>query len=93
MRITRLLHNRKVTVSEMVATVKARRCESARGQPVLAIQDTTALRADENGIGLSVHRVIAVDAEDGAMLANPVQYLHPAQHSGGFAQRRLRKCR
>ena len=68
MRITRFLHNPKVTVSEMAATAKKRTCEKARGRHVLAIQDTTALRVDEKGIGLSLHPVIAVDAGDGSML-------------------------
>jgi hypothetical protein len=68
MRITRFLHNPKVTVSEMAATAKARTCEQARGRHVLAIQDTTALRADEKGIGLFLHPIIAVDAGDGTML-------------------------
>jgi hypothetical protein len=52
----------------MVATAKARTCARAAGRHVLAIQDTTALRVDEKGLGLSFHPVIAVDADDGAML-------------------------
>jgi hypothetical protein len=35
---------------------------------VLAIQDTSALRVDERGIGLSFHPVIAADAADGTVL-------------------------
>jgi hypothetical protein len=68
MRICRFLHNSKVTVTEMAATAKARTCAQAAGRHVLAIQDTTALRVDEKGIGLSLHPVIAVDADDGAVL-------------------------
>ena len=68
MRITRFLHNPKVTVSEMAETARRRTCEKARGRHLLAIQDTTALRVDEKGIGLSLHPVIAVDAGDGSML-------------------------
>jgi Transposase DDE domain len=68
MRITRFLHNPKVTVSEMVATAKARTCAQAAGRHVLAIQDTTVLKADEKGIGLFLHPVIAVDATDGTVL-------------------------
>lgn len=67
-RISRFLHNPKVTGTEMVATAKARTCARAAGRHVLAIQDTTALRVDEKGLGLSFHPVIAVDADDGAML-------------------------
>ena len=35
---------------------------------MLAIQDTSALRVDEKGVGLSFHPVIAVDANAGTML-------------------------
>ena len=68
MRIGRFLHNPKVTVEEMAATAKARTCGRVAGRHVLAIQDTTALRVDEKGLGLLLHPVIAVDADDGAML-------------------------
>jgi hypothetical protein len=68
MRIGRFLHNPKVTATEMAATAKARTCAQVAGRHVLAIQDTTALRVDEKGLGLSLHPVIAVDADDGAML-------------------------
>lgn len=68
MRIGRFLHNPKVTVKEMTATAKGRACAQAAGRHVLAIQDTTALRVDEKGLGLSLHPVIAVDADNGAML-------------------------
>jgi hypothetical protein len=68
MQITRFLHNPKVTVSEMVTTASARTCTQARGRHVLAIQDTTALRVDEKGVGLSFHPLIAVDANEGALL-------------------------
>ena len=68
MRIGRFLHNPKVTVTEMTATAKARTCGRVAGRHVLAIQDTSSLRVDEKGLGLSLHPVIAVDADDGAML-------------------------
>ncbi len=67
-RFGRFLHNPKVTDTEMVATAKARTCARAAGRHVLAIQDTTALRVDEKGLGLLLHPVIAVDADDGTML-------------------------
>ena len=41
---------------------------AARTGHVLAIQDTSALRVDEKGLGLSFHPVIAVDAEAGTVL-------------------------
>jgi hypothetical protein len=68
MRITRFLHNPKVSVSEMVAAARARTCAQALGRNVLAIQDTSALQADEKGTGLFLHPLVAVDADDGAML-------------------------
>lgn len=68
MRITRFLHNPKVTADEMVATAQARTCTQALGRHVLAIQDTTVLHADEKGVGLYLHPVLAVDAGDGSIL-------------------------
>jgi hypothetical protein len=68
MRFGRFLHNPKVTVEEMVATAKKRACAQVLGCHVLAIQDTSGLRVDEKGLGLSFHPVIAVDADDGRML-------------------------
>ena len=67
-RVSRFLHNPKVTETEMTATAKARTCGQAAGRHVLAIQDTSSLRVDEKGLGLFLHPVIAVDADDGAML-------------------------
>ncbi|HMK88955.1 MAG TPA: IS4 family transposase [Methylocystis sp.] len=68
MRITRFLRNPKVTVGRMMATARARSCAAVAGRPVLAVQDTSALRVDEKGLGLSFHPVIAVDAHAGTML-------------------------
>lgn len=68
MRIARFLHNPKVTVEEMMATARTRTCARVTGRHVLAIQDTSALRVDEKGLGLSFHPVIAVDASEGTML-------------------------
>ncbi len=68
MRITRFLHNPKVKIGEMVSTALARTCAQVAGRHVLAIQDTSALRVDEKGIGLSFHPVIAVDANEGTVL-------------------------
>jgi len=67
MRITRFLHNAKVTTEEMIVTARERTCALVEGRHVLAIQDTSALRVDENGIGLSFHPVIAVDATEGTL--------------------------
>jgi len=67
-RITRFLHNRKVTIGEMMSTALARTCAQVAGRHVLAIQDTSALRVDEKGVGLSFHPVIAVDANTGTVL-------------------------
>ena len=68
MRITRFLHNPKVTACEMVSTASARTCSRVSGRHVLAIQDTTSVRVDENGVGLSAHPLIAVDASIGFVL-------------------------
>jgi DDE family transposase len=68
MRITRFLHNRKVTTGEMLSAASARTCSQVGGRHVLAIQDTTSVRVDEKGIGLSVHPLIAVDATSGFVL-------------------------
>jgi hypothetical protein len=68
MRITRFLHNSKVTPAKMIETALARTCTQVAGRHVLAIQDTSALRVDAKGIGLSFHPVIAVDANQGTVL-------------------------
>lgn len=67
MRITRFLHNGKVTVAEMMSTALRRTCAQVVGRHVLAIQDTSALRVDEKGVGLSLHPVLAADANDGTV--------------------------
>jgi hypothetical protein len=68
MRIGRFLRNPKVTVREMVSTALAQTCAQVAGRHVLAIQDTSALRVDEVGIGLSFHPVLAVEADTGTVL-------------------------
>jgi len=68
MRIARFLHNRRVAMSEMLSTARARTCSRAPGRHVLAIQDTSALRVDEKGVGLSFHPVSAADAGEGTVL-------------------------
>ncbi len=65
MRITRFLHNRRVTTGEMLSAASQRTCSQISGRHVLAIQDTTSVRVDENGIGLSVHPLIGADAANG----------------------------
>lgn len=57
-----------MTAAEMVETARARTCARSAGRHVLAIQDTTSVRVDEKGVGLSCHPVLAVDAHDGAAL-------------------------
>jgi hypothetical protein len=57
-----------VKVSEMLSTALARTRAQVGGRHVLAIQDTSALRVDEKGVGLSFHSVIAVDANEGTVL-------------------------
>lgn len=67
-RITRFLRNRQVTPEEMVTTARLRTAGLVRGRHVLAIQDTTSLRDDGKLDSLSLHAMIAVDANDGALL-------------------------
>jgi len=68
MRISRFLHNRRVTAREIVETAAARTFARVSGRHVLAIQDTTSVRVDERGFGLSAHPLIAVDAVSGFTL-------------------------
>lgn len=68
MRFGRFLHNARVTPREMVATARARTAGLVAGRHVLAIQDTTTLRDDGRQCSLNLHPMIAVDAEDGALL-------------------------
>jgi Transposase DDE domain len=68
MRIARLLHNREVTPDEMIRTARERTLSRVGGRHVLAIQDSSALRVDAKGVGLSFHPVIAVDGVAGTVL-------------------------
>jgi Transposase DDE domain len=68
MRITRFLHNPKVNTGEIISTASAQTCAQVAGRHVLVIQDTSALRVDEKGLGLSFHPLIAVDATEGTIL-------------------------
>lgn len=52
----------------MLETARTRTCARVAGRHVVAIQDTTSVRVDENGIGLSCHPVLAVDAQDASVL-------------------------
>jgi len=67
MRLTRLLRCEAVTPQEMIETAGARTGPRCVGRHVLAIQDTTVVRSQGGG-GLYLHAMIAVDAEDGAIL-------------------------
>jgi len=88
-RIGRFLHNPKVTVGEMVATALSRTCSQVAGRHVLAIQDTSALRVDEKGVGLSFHPVLGVDAVDGTVLGL-VDNVFLARKGGERATRKQR---
>jgi Transposase DDE domain len=68
MRFTRFLRNPRVRPDEMVATARARTAGLVKGRHILAIQDTTSLRDDGKQRGLNLHPMIAVDADDGALL-------------------------
>ncbi len=66
-RLTRFLRNDAVTPEEMLAQAARRTSERCAGRHVLAIQDTTVLRSAGGG-GDYLHAVMALDAEDGAIL-------------------------
>lgn len=68
MRISRFLHNRKVTVRAMLEAAFAGTASRVGGRHVLAIQDTTSVRVGADGLGLSVHPLIAADAASGCVL-------------------------
>lgn len=67
-RLTRFLRNPSVNVEEMVGEAASALTARCAGRRVLAIQDTTVVRCDEKGSGLFLHAVVAVDADDGAIL-------------------------
>ena len=66
-RLTRFLRNPSVTVSEMARTAGQATAARCAGRHVLAIQDTTVVRS-EGGGGLYLHAVVALDADDDAIL-------------------------
>ncbi len=66
-RLTRFLRNPSVTPAEMARTAGQATSGRCAGRHVLAIQDTTVVRS-EGGGGLYLHAVVAVDADDGAIL-------------------------
>ena len=68
MRITRFLHNARVTTQAMMETARQQTCARAAGRHILAIQDSSALHVDEKGVGVSFHPVLAVDADTEAVL-------------------------
>jgi hypothetical protein len=67
-RIARFLHNGAVSIEELIETAAARTGRRVGGRHVLAIQDTTTVRAQEKGRCIALHPVIAVDAVEGALL-------------------------
>ena len=67
MRLTRFLRNDAVSIDEMLAEAGSRTAERCLGRHVVAIQDTTVLRSTGGG-GEYLHAVVALDAEDGAIL-------------------------
>lgn len=89
MRITRFLHNERVTTAEMFATARARTAERVAGRHVLVIQDTTTVRMDEAGDGVAAHVLIAVDAVERALLG-PVDAQFLARAGGKKRQRRAK---
>lgn len=90
MRITRFLHNPKVTPGEMISAARERTCAQVAGRHVLAIQDTSALRVDEKGVGLSFHPIVAVDATMGTVLGLVDNFFLKRQ--GGERDKRRQKA-
>lgn len=66
-RLTRFLRNAAVSPREMAGSAARRTADRCAGRHVLAIQDTTVVRSQGGG-GLYLHAVLAVDAEDAAIL-------------------------
>ena len=86
-RLTRFLRNEAVSCEEMVSHAAERTASRCVGRHVLAIQDTTVLRSCGGG-GDYLHAVLAVDAQDGAILGLiDGQFLE--RESGRRAARRL----
>jgi hypothetical protein len=73
----------------MMETSGARTCRAVAGRHVLAIQDTTVIRVDEQGIGLSVHPVLAVDAA-GSFPLGLVDLIVLARQGGQKIARKVR---
>lgn len=65
--MTRFLRNPSVTKDEMLSEAAGRLSQRCAGRRVLAIQDTTVTRSSGGG-GDYLHVVLAVDADDGAIL-------------------------
>lgn len=66
-RITRFLRNQRVSVEELVSHAAHATAQRVSGRHILAIQDTTVIQS-EGGGGHYLHAMIAVDAEDNAIL-------------------------
>lgn len=86
--MTRFLRNPDVTIADMLAEAGSRLAARCGGRPVLAIQDTTVLRSSGGG-GEYLHAVLAVDAEDGAILG----LAHAAFLSRSCGERQTRRSR
>jgi hypothetical protein len=89
-RIGRFLRNEKVSEAEIFATAAVRAQERCAGRHVIAIQDTTSVKAPpKGGIGLRLHPTLLVDADDGAILGIAgAEFLAPGD--GRAEQRRER---
>jgi hypothetical protein len=88
MQLTRFLRCAAVTPQEMIETASARTASRCAGRHVLAIQDTTVVRSQGGG-GLYLHAMIAVDAQDGAILgAVHGQFLSRSKGKRGTQRRR-----
>ena len=66
-RLTRFLRNKSVSIGEMVKVAGERTSQRVSGRHILAIQDTTVIQS-EGGGGHYLHAMMAVDADDDAVL-------------------------
>jgi hypothetical protein len=97
-RLSRFLHNERVTPEAMVAAAAAGTAARVRGRYIVAPEDTTSLRDDGDQRSLHLHPMIALDGEDGSLIGLVhAQVLHRAggkrTHTGtrAFADKESRR--
>lgn len=84
-RLGRFLRNGSVTLDAMVEAAASRTSQRVGGRHILAIQDTTVIQSTGGG-GHYLHAMIAVDAEDNAILG--LIYASALSRSSGEKEKR-----